>query len=59
MDVRDVLCTGKNIDGGECTRYRRRGATTCSHHDPVRVEERARALEARAAQLRGTTLIAQ
>lgn len=53
MSVTDVLCTGTNRDGSNCTRHRRRGETTCPHHDPVRVEERARALEARAAQLRG------
>lgn len=57
MAVRLVLCTGTNLDGSECTRHRRRGTTTCSHHDPVKVEERARALEAQAARVRG--LIAQ
>lgn len=54
MSVTDVLCTGTNRDGSACTRHRRRGETTCPHHDPARVEERARALEAQAALLRTT-----
>lgn len=54
MDIRDVLCQGTNMDGSPCYRHPVRGTHTCPHHDPARVEERARALEEQAAQVRRT-----
>lgn len=52
MSVEGLLCKGTNLDGEPCTRHRTPGKEVCWWHDPERVEERARRLEEKAAQIR-------
>jgi len=59
MDIRSVLCQGTNMNGAPCTRHPRHGEDTCPHHDPDRVEERARKLEEQAALVRRTAPVAE
>lgn len=54
--VRNVLCSGTNLDNTPCIRHPRRGEETCPHHHPDRIEERASALEEQAARIRGTVV---
>ena len=56
-DTPDVLCHGTNLDSSPCRRHATPGTTACRHHNPARVEERARRLEEQAAQVRATAVL--